>query len=50
MYIPIKIRYNVEYNRYEWCVEKRDEFIETNDGVITFNLYEPIVNYQENNE
>ena len=49
IYIPVKVRYNVEKNRYEWCISNRSNFIENNanDGTIAFNLYEPIINFQE---
>ena len=45
---PIRVRYNTYKRRYEWCVE--DKYMITNnqnEGIITYNLYEPIVNYQE---
>lgn len=53
LYIPIKIKYNKDKNRYEWYVEDRvitdangnvNEYIKNSSYEITFNLYEPIVN------
>ena len=54
LYIEVKIRYNKEENCYEWYVlDKKDNInnhlIKNEDYEITFNLYEPIVNYKTNN-
>lgn len=45
---PVMVRYNSEENRYEWCVNNKSNVINnnSNEGTITFNLYEPIVNKQ----
>jgi hypothetical protein len=55
---PVMVRYNSEKNRYEWCVndKKMPDYNEysiknnTTEGIITFNLYEPIVNKQDESE
>jgi hypothetical protein len=53
MYLPVKIVYNKERNYYGWYLDTRRltehkvEYIINNDsgeGIITFNLYEPIAN------
>lgn len=45
---PIRVRYNTSKRRYEWCVEDNNTINNNPDeGIITYNLYEPIVNYQE---
>lgn len=44
---PLKVRYNKTKRRYEWCVEDNHTIKNNSDeGIITYNLYEPIVNYQ----
>ena len=45
LYIEVKIRYNKEENCYEWYVSDKGSVIKNEDYEITFNLYEPIVNY-----